>query len=738
MSNPAREKSITPLSLEIHLLGPFRVVVDGRMVEERQWPRPRPKLLIKLLALQPHHQLDREQVMELLWPEQEPESASNNLNKAIHMARRALEPELRSAAASHFILTHDQQIVLHAPDRLWVDIEAFEQAAMEAIKGEEVEAYEAALALYSGDLLAEDLYEDWAASRRERLRNSYQELLIRLARLYETRGQYQQSIERFKELVEREPSNEEAHRHLMRLYAATRSRRLALRQYEECREALHTDLDVEPERATVELKDQIIAGHIRPLRDVEVRSQQHGAAINSLAILPLVNAGGDPNSEYLSDGITESIINTLSQLPQLRVTARSTVFRYKGSEIDPQEVGSRLGVRAVMTGRVLQRGDRLNIQAELVDVSDGSQLWGEQYNRKSSGIFELQEEIAQEITGKLRLRLSGEEKGRLIKRYTENTAAYQLYLKGRYHWNKRTEEGINKGIECFQQALKIDPNYALAYAGISDCYAFLGDVGLTAVPSKEAFSKAKQAALRALEIDETLAEAYTSLAHTNMHCFEWSDAEIGFKRAIELSPNHVTTHEWYAFYLVFNGRVDEAITEVKRALELDPLSLSAHQGVGSIFLLARQYDQAIEQYRNALELDSNYYRAYLWLGWAYEQKGMYEEASRSFLKATMLSEDNPDALAALGRAAALSGKRGKALDVLKQLRELSARSYVSPYDMSLLLLSLGEKEQAFEWLEKAYEERAEWMIYLSVDPRFDSLRAEGRFKDLLRRIGFPS
>jgi tetratricopeptide (TPR) repeat protein len=378
----------------------------------------------------------------------------------------------------------------------------------------------------------------------------------------------------------------------------------------------------------------------------------------------------------------------------------------------------------------------LNIQTELVDVSDGSQLWGEQYNRNSSDIFEVQEEIAKEITEKLRLRLTGDQQGRLTKRYTENAEAYRSYLKGRYHWNKRTVEGLEKGIECFEQAIKIEPAYALAYAGISDCYAFLGDVGLTAISSKEAFSKAREAAIRALELDEALAEAHISLAHVNMHHFEWPEAEKAFKRAIELSPNHATSHQWYAYYLLFNGRNEEALKEAARALELDPLSLPANGDLGQILFYTHQYDAGIEQYHKALELEPNYYRVHLWLGWAYEQKHMYEKALAEFQKARMLSDESTEVLSSLGCVYALSGKTDEARSILTELGELSARKYVSPYNMALVYLSLGARDKAFEWLARAYRERAEWIIYLPVDPRLDSLRPDPRFKELLSRIGF--
>src|SRR5205807_373722 len=455
-------------------------------------------------------------------------------------------------------------------------------------------------------------------------------------------------------------------------------------------------------------------------RTATSRKRASQKAIKSLAILPLANIPADPNMEYLSDGITESIINSLSQLPKLRVVARSTVFRYKGQEVVPREVGRVLDVQAVLTGRVRQLGDILNIGAELIDVENDSQLWGETYNRRLADIFEVQAEIAREIAETLRLRLSGADKGRLTRRHTQNAEAYQLYLKGRYHWNKRTVERLQKGLECFQQAIAIDPKYALAYAGISDCYAFRGDVGLAAVPSKDAFAMAKQAALRALEIDNALAEAYASLAHANMHCFEWAEAEAAFKSAIKLNANHAQAHQWYAFYLLFNAQPERAIAEARRALEIDPLSLTAHGDLGQMFHYTRQYDRAIDLYQKALELEPNRHRVYLWLGWVFEQQRKYEEAIGAFQKA--LSEDSTEPLASLGCAYALSGRTEEAHDVLKQLKELAASRYVSPYQMSVLFLSLGEESKAFDWLVRAYEQRAESVIYLSVDPRFDRLR----------------
>jgi len=727
-------KTFSPSSLEIRLLGPFRIVVDGTSVDEGHWSRRKPQLLLKLLALQPHHQLHREEAMELLWPEHEPESASNNLHKAIHLARRALEPKLQTAADSHFIIKQGQQIVLRAPETLWVDVEAFEHAAAEAMKGEDAEAYTAALSLYTGDLLAEDLFEDWAATRREQLRNTYQELLLRLARLYETRGQYQNSIERFKELVAGDHSNEEAHRQLMRLYTLAGNKHQALRQYQLCRDALAKELDAEPDGATQQLHQQIISGQIAPPALELGRDLGSDETIASLAILPLANASSDPNAEYLSDGITESIINNLSQLPQLKVMARSTVFRYKGKQVQAQQVGRELSVRAVLMGRVLAIGNQLVIGVELVDTKDGSQLWGEQYNRNLADIFAVQEQISKEITHKLRLRLSGADKGRLTKRHTENPEAYRLFLKGSYFWNKRTAETVEKGIEYFQRAIDTDPNYALAYVGLADAYAKLGDVGVAAMPPRIAFSKAKTAVLKALRIDSELAEAHNSLAHLHMHAYEWSEAGREFRHAIELNPNYATTYDWHAFYLSFVGRPNEATRQAARALELDPLSLPFNADYAELLYFTRQYDKAIEQLEKTLEMEPHFYPAHINLGRVYEQKEMYEDAISEFRTALDLS-GSIDGLAALGHAYAVSGRKKEAQDILTQLSELSKSKYVSPYSMAVVHVGLGENGRALEWLREAAEEHAGWVIYLNVDPKLDPLREEAKFEDLLRTVG---
>ncbi len=459
--------------------------------------------------------------------------------------------------------------------------------------------------------------------------------------------------------------------------------------------------------------------------------------IDSLAVLPFVNVSADANTEYLSDGITESIINNLSQLPNLRVMARSTVFRYKGKDADPQKVGQDLHVRAVLTGRLLERGDTLIVQAELVDASQGSQLWGGQYSHKLADLLALQEELSKDISEKLRLRLTGEEKKRLTKRYTENTEAYQLYLKGRYYWNKRTEEGFKKGVEYFQQAIEKDPNYALAYAGLADSYAIAG-IPLSPMSPSERMAKAKAAALKALEIDDTIAAAHTSLAFIE-HRFDWDwrGAEREFKRAIELNPNYATAHQWYAFFLATMGRMDEAIAEAKLAQQIDPLSLVMNSALGRVYHFARQYDRAIDQFRKTIEMDPNFASAHFDIAASYVEKRMYAEGIAEFQKGLAISGRNSIYFADLGWAQARAGHIREAMKILNQLEESSRQSYVSPFSFALVYIGLGDKDRAFTWLEKEYEQRGNPVVFLKAEPLFDPLRSDPRFQDLLRRVGLP-
>lgn len=469
-----------------------------------------------------------------------------------------------------------------------------------------------------------------------------------------------------------------------------------------------------------------------PLR---TRRSRKSKTIDSLAILPFTNASADPNAEYLSDGITESIINSLSQLPKLRVVPRSTVFRYKGREASPQEVGRELNVRAVFSGDVLQHGDLLIIRAELIDVEQESQLWGEKYRRKLTDIFALEEEISREISEKLRLRLSGEEKRRLTKRYTENTEAYHLYLKGRYYTNKRTTQWIRKGIQYFHQAIDLDPNYALAHAGLADAYAFLSS-STGECPPREFYPKAEAAALKALEIDSTLAEAHTSLGFFRLlYDWDFAGAEREFKRAIELNPNYANAHDGYSFYLKATGRHEEAIRECQRAQQIDPLSLFANVSLGWAYYFARQYDRAIEQNQKAFEMDPHFTFAYWNLGLAYAQRGMMQEAIAALNQAVTHSGGGLTFKGYLGYVYAVAGQRHEAQQLIAELQQLSQERYVSSYYLAIIYLGVGEQDQVFSYLEQAYEEHASFLAFLKVEPMFDHLRSDPRLISLMQRVG---
>jgi serine/threonine protein kinase/tetratricopeptide (TPR) repeat protein len=458
--------------------------------------------------------------------------------------------------------------------------------------------------------------------------------------------------------------------------------------------------------------------------------------IDSLAVLPFENASRDPEHEYLSDGIAGSLINILATLPKLRVIAQSTVFRYKGGRIDPQAVGRELNVRAVLTGRIMQSGGSLRIGTELVDVATGSQLWGAHYDRKPGDIFAIQDEISNEISEKLRLKLTRADKKRLTKHQTDDAEAYQLYLKGRHHWNRWTEDGFYKAIEYFQQAVAKDPGYALAYTGLADSYVLLG--WNSYLPPKDAFPKGKMAAMQALRLDPDLGEARTPLAAVLwLQDWQWQEAQSEFERSLALNPAHPTANHWYAEYLMIIGRHAEAIERMKKSQKLDPLSLIISVAIGRDFYLARRYDDALEQLRRTVELDPNYPVTYWVLGLLLRKMGRYELAITEGEKGVKLSGGSPLMNAALAQTFASAGRREKAIQILDDLTNLAKQKYVAPYFFAGIYIGLGEDESAIEYLEKSYEEHSHWLIYLHLDPGMDSLRSNPRFQDLLQRVGLP-
>lgn len=464
-------------------------------------------------------------------------------------------------------------------------------------------------------------------------------------------------------------------------------------------------------------------------------AHKSNAAINSIAILPFQNTSGDPNLDYVSDGVTESIINSLSRLAPLKVMARSTMFRFKGRESDPQAVGKELGVSAVMTGRMLQQGENLTVSVELVNVADGTQLWGEQYNRRVSDLAAVQKEIARDISERLRLRLSSEEQQRLVKRDTTNADAYQFYLRGRYYWNKRTADGLRKAIEQFQQAVDRDPNYALAYVGLADCYLVMEQYAGT--PTTETIPKAQAAAERALQIDNSLAEAHTSMGSVNENLWKWNEAGEEYRQAISLNPNYPTARHWYYIHLKAMKRSGEAEVQVRRAEELDPLSPVININFAQMYLRKDDIDQAIEQCKRIIELYPSFPGGYEILAEVYLKQRRYREAVEETSKAAELSGRASYYLGALGYCYALAGRRADALATLKELESKYARRESPPTDIAKIHTGLGNRDQAFVWLEKAFEARSGRLKDVADEPYYDLLRDDPRYADLMRRVGLP-
>jgi len=466
------------------------------------------------------------------------------------------------------------------------------------------------------------------------------------------------------------------------------------------------------------------------------RSKTSTSQIDSIAVLPLVNTSGDPNNDYLSDGISEGVMHSLSQLPQLRVMARTSSFHYRGADIDPQKVGRDLKVRAVLTGTLAKRGDVLSIEAELVDAKNGAELWGEKFDRQVSDVSTIQEQIASDISDGLRLRLTGEEKRRLTRGSTRNAEAYQLYLNGRFHWNKRTEEELNKAIEYFNQSIKKDPNYALAYVGLADAYLVLPEYGSMA-PSVAA-PRTKEALAKALEIDPDLAEAHASLGLMKQNFdWDWVGAEKEFRRATELNSNYPTAHHWYGLFLCQMKRNDEGIREGRLAQTLDPLSPIINTSLGVTLMSAGEYGSGFELLKRTFELAPTFPEPHLWVSKAYGGRGLYSQAMSEAQQAASYSGRAPRYVAGVGDALAAAGKKAEAHSIIDELVRSSKSGHVSPFYIAEVYSTLGERDQAFEGLEKAYQLRDGELVWILIDPSFDNIRSDSRYADLLRRMGLP-
>lgn len=468
---------------------------------------------------------------------------------------------------------------------------------------------------------------------------------------------------------------------------------------------------------------------------IAVYLTMRAAPLDSVAVLPFVNVSGDPKTEYLADGISESVINTLSQLPQLSVRSFSSVAHYRNKDVDPKLAGRELNVAAIVTGRLVQRGENLSVSTELIDVQHNRQLWGSRSEQTVANMLALQEQIAREVSDRLRLQLTGVEKERLTHHATVDPAAYQLYLQGRYQWNKRSLEGMQQSIDFFQQAIQKDPRYALAHAGLADSYALLADVVL---PAKEVMPRVKSSAAKALELDDTLSEAHTSLAWAKfVHDWDWAGAEREFQRAIELNPSYPTAHNWFGEYLMAIGRMNDALPQFNRAHELNPQSPVTNTAIGYYWYYAGDCSQAVVQLQKTLTGEPGFVPAHLYLARAYQLQGSYLQALPEFQKALELSGQGSQELASLGQFYAAFHRPKDALKIIEDLKQRSQQTYVQPMWTAAIYAALGSKNEAFEWLQKAFNDRSVSVVYLRIDPAFKPLHSDPRFTDLLGRLHLP-
>ena len=460
-----------------------------------------------------------------------------------------------------------------------------------------------------------------------------------------------------------------------------------------------------------------------------------GKQINSIAVMPFVNESGDADVEYLSDGMTETLISSLSQLPGVSVKPRSSVFRYKGKETSPQTIGTELNVQAILNGRVVQRGNDLTLYVELIDAQKDTVLWKGDYNRSMTNVVALQSEIARDVSAKLKTKLSGADEAKVTKTSTADPEAYQAYLKGRFYWNRRTTENIKKAIVQFKAATDRDPNYALAYVGLADCYAVLGEYAGT--PTAESAPQAKIYADRAIALDDRLAEPHATLGIVHDQLWQWADAEREYKRAIELNPNYATAYHWYSIYLKGKGRNDEAAVAIRKAREIDPLSSVIGVNITRLYQLQNNHDAAIENTLKMIELDPGFSASYEFLGLSYLKQGRNAEALASIEKGVESSNRASVALCNLGYAYGITGKRPEAVAIIKELEEKYARKEANGRHIAGVYAGLGENDKAFEWLEKDFRSRNGELINIRWAIPYDSLRDDPRYKDLLKRMNLP-
>lgn len=735
--------------LQVKFFASFEVLRNGEPVQNKAWPQRKTQTLLKILLHQRGQVYTQDQLIDMLFPEQDPDSASRNLHKRVSELRRILEPALKRGQESSFVIRMGQGYGFSQDENCWTDLEDFTREVSKARRRQEngewklaLESYKQALELYQGDFLDEDRYEEWTLEPRDRWRERYLTTLEGATECHMRQGHYPWAIEAAQTALTQNEYSEALYRQLLVCYWRSGEQSKISQTFQKCLNALK-ELGLEPSTETAKIYANIQGGETAGLESIYPALRRVSAKATpareenprSIAVLPFVNVSPDPENEYFSDGLTEELINALTRIEDLQITSRTTAFAFKNKNLPLSEIGQQLGVATALEGSVRKAGNRVRVTARLVQVSDDAQLWSERYDRELEDIFAIQDEITQHIVENLKLTLSSEENELLTKHYTENLEAYNLYLQGRYFWNKRAIEGLEKAIELFEQAIQLDPDYALAYAGLADTYNILSEYDW--LSPKETLPKAREAARKALEIDDSLAEAHASYAYVCFY-YDWDfeKAETEFKRSIELDSQYPVARMWYSNFLMAMGRTEESLSEIRIAQELEPLSTLYSACAGSMCYFAREYDEAIDHALKSLEMEPQFGLANVILTWSYEQKEMFKDAIFQGQRAIDLI-DSPQVQSYLGHAYASSGEEDKAREILKALIEQSEKRFVSPLCIATIYAGLGELDEAFEWMEKAYEVRSFDITYLNVWPMVDNLRSDPRFDEILERIGLP-
>jgi len=736
------------LGLRVNFFGSFEVIRDGKPIPTKLWPQRKTQSLLKILLHERGDIFTQDQLIDWLFAEQDLDVAVRNLQKRISELRRILEPDLSKGQESKFIKRMGQGYCFIQDSPCSTDLEQFsaltQQGRTRVESGDWLKAREygeQAIALYRGEFLSEDRYEEWTLQPREHWQEEHLRTLENLAEAHAHLGEYASAIERCRQVMAVDGARERTARQLMLCYWKTGEQSKLSQTFQQLTDGL-AELGIEPSSETDQLYEKLLSGDTADLEQIysaERRSHlEYGdmpakTRKGGVAVLPFTNMSPDPENEYFSDGLTDELIHALARIKDLQVTSRTSAFALKGQSHSLREIGEKLNVANVVEGSVRKVGNRIRVVAQLIDTNEDAQLWSHRYDFELEDIFQVQDEIAQNIAENLKSQLSKEQSERLTKHYTQNLEAYNLYLKGRFYWNKRSSDDLNQAIGYFAEAINLDANYALAYTGLADSYNILSEYDW--ISPKETLPKAREAAEKALQIDPNLAEARASLGYSIFY-FDWDfeGAEREFKRAIELDPHYPVGRMWYSNFLMAMGRKAESLHQIRLAQASEPLSSLYNACAASMCYFARDYDQSIELGRSTLEREPNFVLANIFLMWSYEKKEMFLEAIHEGERANELLK-SPQTVAYLGHAYAQSGDRERAHELIDQLQDMSREMYVSPFCTALIYAGLNDADETFRWLELAFGERAIDIVYLKVWPMFDTVRDDPRFENLLQRIG---